>query len=311
MTCSLSVHICSTCFAAISMLLALFVVYFIRKYIKALRAGELGKNKVLLTTSTSYFILILITFLCASVVNYGACIGSHLSNTIYNTFYIIGAVSYGVSYLLVIFLLFNRLCVIFEGTCFAVCKYTKVTFYSVYVCLIVFGAITQIKGGQEGVGHEGNDGAAFGALCIIFGICLIGTLIGLYIHKLMKLHRQIGCKHNDMERNKELIATAIKAFLLTLTSNLTAMIFSCILVLRAIVGREAIADSAPQYAVFAIFYLLDIFTNFISIMFGYKSFEGYYRKICGKCDEKCISFCINKLMIIDMNTMDRAKSTSS
>lgn len=110
---------------------------------------------------------------------------------------------------------------------------------------------------------------------IVVGMVLVGTLSGLFIYKLCKLP-------NNNQKNKDLTSTAIKAFLLTLMSIISAVLFALVLILRN--------ESVSYLIVFGFCYLMDICTNFVSVMFGYKSFDSHYMRICAKCHEKSMRF---------------------
>ena len=145
MACSLATRICTSIIATCSIFCALFVVYHIWHFISALCAGKLGEDKFHFALSSIYFSITLIAIISCSVVNWCSCIKSNLSEQIFDFFYNAGAVCYGLQYSILIFLLFQRLCIIFERTSFEISLPTRVTFVIIYICFISLAIIVQIQ----------------------------------------------------------------------------------------------------------------------------------------------------------------------
>merc|ERR1712129_333300 len=98
---------------------------------------------------------------------------------------------------------------------------------------------------------------------------------------------------SDNRVNRALPDQATKAFLLTLASVISSFLFaSVVMANHFITGGDN--GSVAYLSIFGFMYLLDVFINFVSIMFGYSQFTYHYMKICGVCHRKCIQFGIHE-----------------
>ena len=51
-----------------------------------------------------------------------------------------------------------------------------------------------------------------------------------------------------------------------------------------------VAGNAGDYVV-VWFFVLDLYTNFFSVMLSYKYYHKWYRKVCGCCHDHCDKLC--------------------
>ena len=111
-------------------------------------------------------------------------------------------------------------------------------------------------------------------------------LVYIFVYKLVMVSRK---SETVNKKNQKLVSTITKATLLTMFS-----IFSTLLNAVVTVIRPSIEDGSSHIEFMAVLiYTNDVFTNFLSIILGYRYFEDHYLKICGCCDAKCKLLCHN------------------
>ena len=93
------------------------------------------------------------------------------------------------------------------------------------------------------------------------------------------------------------IATATKdeqLLNLVAKNSLLAIVSISVTLLSFILVALIETFNSPHYNVIVdIFIIADIYTNALCVFLSYKTFDGYYYKICGYCNSKCIMKCLS------------------
>ena len=244
--------------------------------IKAYRSKGLGGNKYLYYMTLIYFFI-----------NAMLCILNGLQHVFYcgnveitKACSWIGAINYAIQYLLIWHILFYRLHYVFKRT---PSELKRSTFYiaNIYyivvvltgiICMTLWIPVTRTYFKQNQLYRLAL------RLCLLgqfLGILWIIWVIGLFIYKLMHISRNTA---NDDDGKMKSIAT--KQFLLTLASILTFILVA--------LASNFLGTSIFVYFLSSISYALDLLTNYLSILLGYKRFDSYYKILCGKCHAKIV-----------------------
>eukprot|EP01083_Nonionella_stella_P040068 108954_1 len=221
------------------------------------------------------FILIILTFIIWATSWVFRCIDTHMEALIGT----LGNAVYGVQYYLLLWMLFYRLCQVFEGSIFEVSSCMKKIFYISYficsplmvlcVCITSYDVLQYMK---------------WTPLVLLFGFLLllftVGILFGIFVQRLIIVSK------NTQRTAQDYMPVATKALILSVTSVISLLFLGIILVLESFVGYTTyIACLKPLSAA------TDIFSNYLSIWLHFKTFEKYYMKICGLCHIKCMDCC--------------------
>ena len=128
------------------------------------------------------------------------------------------------------------------------------------------------------VSNPTEDGTRYYSISSTFTICLAVILFGVYIFKMYSIYAKT--------KDQDLINLIAKNSLLAIISILVTLIN-----MASWVPIQQI--DSPHYNVFVDFLIVsDIYTNALCIFLSYKVFDGYYYKVCGFCDKKCIKKCV-------------------
>merc|ERR1712228_24513 len=185
-----------------------------------------------------------------------------------------------------IFILFYRLIVIFRNTAFKLSRRIIFTFYIVYSLWILLIILALILGAANFGSYIGS---VLAASALFIAMILNLFLIALYCNKLLIVFKQTTLNPN--QKNKSMISSITKAFLLTIASILSLLFaITALVTLQPYNGKIFMVDMCV-----VIIFAIDIFTNFSSILFGFAPFSDYYIKVYGKCDTKMTSCCANRM----------------
>eukprot|EP01083_Nonionella_stella_P007253 20951_1 len=286
MSCNLfgiiGIGICNT---IIHLLAITSAIWFVHRFIKAYKVKK-SSDKCLYYTGLLYFIIIILAFImyCGSNIFY--CINPSMASNLARG----GIVFYTLQYILLIPLLFYRLCFIFKDTKHALSHCFILLFYCTFISLIlstICVAIANATTIADEIEESENKFTTMDALAflpVLLVLSLIVMLIGSFIFKLTKIFK------SSTARDHQMIRVAVKTFILTVCSIISLVFFACIQGIR-ISGN---IDDVRFEFMFFIALDMDLCTNFISIGFGYAPFKDYYLKLCGVCNALCISCCAKK-----------------
>ena len=166
-------------------------------------------------------------------------------------------------------ILFNRLVFIFQGTPFSISKCTIIMFITSTIIYITCATIANIIRCDWIAGY-------LIAIALLIYIIEIIWLNGLLIYKLYKAYKQMG--HN-ISNDPELISMITKTTILTITS--TSTIFLLMI---------AVANNVTPF-ILLWFIVIDLYSNFFSVLLSYRYYEKWYNKICGCCHNYCNKGC--------------------
>merc|ERR1712228_280737 len=146
------------------------------------------------------------------------------------------------------------------------------------------------------------------AVFLIFIGSIISILTFLFVYKLMNVHMRTSDGLNS--DSSVMIATITKISILSLIS-ITSYVFSTV-VSFIMFTFDAIDTTNGQF-IWLIIGTSDIYTNFISIILTFKTFDPFYLKVCGCCDVRCKLLCqsCTNRRLMKMEQMEKAVSKSS
>ena len=198
------------------------------------------------------------------------------------------AVIFFCQYSVMVFLLFYRLKVVFNGTAYQLSQCTRWTFNIMYILSIILWIFV-----SSVIDWSGSSSISLFAMIVVLfdgllGFAIISFLCCLFVQKLFDVNKHCdGIQHKD-ENN--LLWTITKQSLLTFISLFSGMVFVAIVTFLSITGLSV--SSIHGAFVWISFALIDVWTNFICILLSYQAFDGYYSKMCGFCDLKCKRLCV-------------------
>ena len=124
-------------------------------------------------------------------------------------------------------------------------------------------------------------------------------MVILFIYRLIQVYKK--------ENNNEILVGAItKSIILVSISISVTSIDLFATVLYRYVSSYTFAQWVIHYVA-----LFDVYTNFICVIFCYKSFKGYYTKICSCMDNKC-RVCWDKVIVDKSeNTVEKLENRTN
>ena len=191
------------------------------------------------------------------------------------------SILFSAQYSVMILLLFCRLKVIFNGTAHRLSRCSIWLFSIVYICGITLGVAFSFVNDWESGGFS-SIGSTLAFLTGLLGIFNISFLTFLFVRKLIDVNKHCrGAQKND---GGKLLSTITKQTILTLIS---------ISSLLAFFAKPFLFNVSPIHSIFfwAVFSLMDVWTNFICIFLSYGAFNRYYKRMCGCCDTSCKQLC--------------------
>eukprot|EP01083_Nonionella_stella_P168695 570296_1 len=251
---------------------SILVITLSNKYLKRRRTRPDNDNNTHFHCMVlTLFLLILMAYIVWAVAAVFTCVDVYIWWILKSS----GSILYILQYAVIILLLFSRLCNVFARTTFAVSLSTKRAFYCAYCMFNVMALLTFLSVFDL---YLDTWGPIISTTAFAILILLIASVVGIFVHKLVVLS-----SHHMNEHNQELIAVATRTFILTSTCIISS-------ILAAIcIGIGKIMGSTIHYEfVLALFGALDLATNFLSVLFGFQTFEDSYMKICGFCQRKGI-----------------------
>eukprot|EP01083_Nonionella_stella_P119937 358928_1 len=271
-----------------TLMTCLFCIFVI-KTIKSVNSVS-DQPKCLFYTGITYFILIIVTCFTYSIWQAFAC----LDDAHAPMWSIVGALlsaEYGIQYFLLILILFIRQNIIFDATSYENTKYTIITFYTLYVSVVVFGSVSVIISATDLFYTLWY--TCLISIAFILGIVLLLFLTVPMVTKLIQIHKQMRANIND----KTLLRVATKNTVLTVATIVSAIVVVIVFSLESeMEGRHGMIYTIT------VFTSMDLWTNYLCILYGYKQFDRYYYKCCGCCDVQCTQ-CLMRNVAKDETTL--------
>ena len=194
----------------------------------------------------------------------------------------LGSLCYVTQYILLLILLFRRLCSVFDATAHAVSSRIIYTFYGTLVALLVF-ALGGVLVPNEGVLK--TVATVFDILGNLGCIVLISMIVGTFIQKLRAVRYESDTDASPKPVGFEGII--IKNFLLTLLSILSLLIMLTYIIIGSGLPDEYFEDYRLIGGQLMVGF--DLLSNFVSVLFGFAYFEKYYLLLCRCCDRKLMT----------------------
>eukprot|EP01084_Bolivina_argentea_P013493 25337_1 len=226
---------------------------------------------------------------------------------------------YGAQTYLLWLVLFMRLHYVFNGSHYALSKFTIRIHIVIFIFIpfatpFYFIVLWLVKG----VIYTLILLVSF-AFIIIFSCCLSA----LFIYKLFQVFKNMETNHVHSRKklkNNKLLSTITKSTMLAVIS----LSMTLLTPITLLFGYYAISHSTNQSiteagaCLLAFCSLFDVYTNLLCILLSYSCFDKTYTKLCGKCDVKCRIFCIEKIMKqkstksghIEISSMTKTSCTS-
>ena len=188
-------------------------------------------------------------------------------------------------------ILFTRLVSIFKGTELAISTIVKVTFMTLTVILVLNSIAVDIF--AEIVHESYTDMTTY---MYLLGFLLYITeflwLNILFLYKLYKLN-----KTDNVGQDKMVLKIMIKTTVLSVLSSISSFLTMIVTAIAIAFGDESFY--VQTFAV--IFGIIDLYTNFYSVLLSYRYYDKWYQMLCGKCCNKfCVCFCYKFKKDIEM-----------
>eukprot|EP01083_Nonionella_stella_P258663 883830_1 len=259
----------------IYIILEISIIWCLYQYIKEHQTNQLSSgNKGLYRIGLVYLVFIAATFMVFILSSATICHTKSIPNVVLVLNYLQTA-GYTFQFMILVYFLFYRLKTIFHNTAFSLSKRTVIAFTVLYITTWTNGTIAMVS---YLINYGSGLTAALMGLTFLLTIAMIVILIYLFIYKLMKVSKSM--KDDNVSK---LFPTITRAFLLTLISVLSTVLSATFMVVQPF-----ISDPMSYHSQFvqAIVVVNDAYTNFLSVILGYKWFTRYYVKLCGCCDLK-------------------------
>ena len=260
---------------------AISLIPFIYLYINAYIKGNLKSPEHIFYAGVLLFGLIFISFIFVSIPQGDNDKGFYAAKPyIADQLYVAqNSVFVGIFFL--------RLYTMFQGTSFVLNEGTIVFFIACYIIVLIFGSLAAI-------GWSKKEGAfaLFASLGIIFYLLLLIFIIGLFIYKLIKVHKNaakeniVVCDNHDNEKNDNLVYVINKTSLLCFISSSTIIWRLISFAVNPIFASSPNA-SCVYHFIFNVILIAELYTNFMCIFLSFKYFNGYYQTLCGCCHSCC------------------------
>eukprot|EP01084_Bolivina_argentea_P284279 487163_1 len=280
MECSLvSIIERSICNAIVYVMGLIFVCWFSYYYVNARRHNSLGStNKRVYYMAVSYFITIMFAYIMYTITSIFECINTDISAISG----VIGDISYGLQFLLLLLLLFFRLFYVFDNTSNALSRITISCFCILYIGLLLAIIITVLALAAFRNIIYTIYGTILFALVGILGLTLTIWLIGLFIYKLIMVFKNTA----STAQHQKMVSTVTKQFILALMAVISFVLF----IISAGI-QSYINDQIHMVFIIGLLVAFDLCANFFAIVLGFGYFKRYYYALCGKCDTKFYHLC--------------------
>ena len=288
---------------AFNVLTVVIILYFAFMLIKL-------RNKIWKKANTFAFIgnyvycgLILICAIIYMNANVYRCVDgeslvAHEINTIGNGFYVL-------QYILLLILLFYRLCTVFGASQYAISSRIIGIFCFILVCLTAsaIACILLLNDGE--VSSLAN---TFGIFAMVGVFLLISIIIATFIQRLSKIWWRCDADGTCSSRDHIWEALIIKTFILTLLSIMSLVV----VIVSSLVGiwiPDQYYMTLRQFG-YAITLGIDLVTNLMSLFYGIHVFNKHYLFLFGICDRALVKALENKKKNMSMMLQEAVQSNS-
>eukprot|EP01083_Nonionella_stella_P245359 852915_1 len=276
------------------LLCTIAVIWFIYQYATTPR-DKTSRHKGFDYMSYVFFGFILIIFISYVFASTFVCINPEM----YQIPWMFGRIGLVIQYVLLIYMLFYRLCIIFNGTPMAVSRCTVWTFNALYLTFIICSLILLLGESPGSTSTEQGANTNLPVLLfkltyviqVLLTVLLIGWLVGLFIRKMVQIQ--------NTQTDPQIMKIVTKTFILTIASIATFLLMLCAITL----DRNS-DDSVHLRFIVMIVLDADTMTNFLGIILGFSAFDDKYMALCGSCHRGCTK-CCTKIVSGDGTTLER------
>eukprot|EP01083_Nonionella_stella_P091108 254626_1 len=253
--------------------LTISVIWSLYQYIKQRGRKAGGVKQCLYINGLLYLTLIALSFIIFTISTATLCFDLPAISMVFDY---LETGAYALQFGFLYYLLLYRLYAVFHDTGFSLSRVMLTIMCVLYASMWICGGIAVIL-------YLTDYGSTMTAIMLAIAfICLVSSmvlLISVYIYKLMKVAKDVQGHGNA----SALLPAITKAFILTLASIVSTAVAGIYMVVQPF-----ITDKPSYHSQFiqAILVVNDVYTNFLSIVLGYKWFKTYYVKLCGCCDLK-------------------------
>eukprot|EP01083_Nonionella_stella_P086899 241605_1 len=199
--------------------------------------------------------------------------------------------SYVLQYVVLLAMLWRRLCITFEGSPFAVSNRTKCIFWVTYGLQIFFAMMC-----LAGAVYLPLWSIIYPIIAICALLVLMSTLVGLFLFKLLVMSRI--CENTQtatVGRKDDLrLGLVTKLFILTVASIVSILSYFAMSVVVTAIG---IGTNVYFRFLSDLSHTMDVFTNFLSIVLGIPELNHVYMNLFGFCQMRCVKCWKNKIQM--------------
>ena len=270
--CIYSQYILPTLMAIAIVAIVVPTIIFIRAY----RAKILKSSAFLFWFGLSYF-TILSAYLFVNIMRYAFWCRYDDIRTIFNS---IIPHFYPLQSFMIMGIFFTRLVYIFQGTTFKVSKLTNIG-YSLLIIVPIMMAETGNWMNTPERTPNGNLLTGIGSAGYIITVFLLN---GLFIYKMMRVYRMVLANNSVSKPGQHLVKLITKTSLLCFVSTIGSMVF-----LSSYQWRNTM-NHPHLFALTVVILIVDMYTNYLSVLLSFAYFDDWYFRFCGCCHRKCHLF---------------------
>eukprot|EP01084_Bolivina_argentea_P018367 34196_1 len=266
------------------------MVYPVYVYIRAYQQENLKSPPSLFYASTAFFIILFIYYCDTIIYSVYWC----SDYAIYMISYYITINLYILQGSIMTSILFGRLVFIFQNSVFVISKCTIYCYATLVGLAVVLGTIGQIV--YYYIPGVTTSGLVLIGFAFLFYVTIIIWLNSIFVYKLRIVYK--SCQ-DSLDENGKLLHIITKSSILCFSSTWFIILWFTMFVIRNMI------NSPHYYLVRHIVLIVDLYSNFLSILLSFNHFHPWYMKVCGCCHAKCHSFwnyCVNKDTITQQNT---------
>eukprot|EP01083_Nonionella_stella_P126576 383202_1 len=277
--------------SAMNIICAVSMIPLVYIYTKAYIESNLKSSRRLFVAGLIFFIIVFSLYISRTVWSLVYCNDAKL----YETFTQLSLRLYSLHTVILLGILFYRLYTVFTGTAYHLKSWQIKMYLVIYVLtwiLLIYSNMEAFKYAATGKGLAPyNISIMMGGMTFLFILISTLFLVGLYVHKLVQVHKQAA-------QNDKLIVAITKTSLLCLISTINGLLTAVFVMLMLAI------QSMHWWMITQMITITDIYTNFLCIFLSYRYFHEWYMKLCGCCDAACHRFWIKRMSMKEVPELE-------
>ena len=257
---------------------AITTIPFIILYIRARYNKKLKSTFCLFGLGLAMFVIIFTWFVSEVFHNGIICYEDY--QYLSNFFDMANGILYTTQNTLLLLILFIRLMQIFQKTEFALSYCVINSFIFLIVIAAIISSLCSISYNLlEQYSPNSPWLTAIIFIWIFPSLVYILSVIwlnGLFIHKMYKVYHMTEIRNNSKRKMEDIIS---KTTVLCVVSSMSSLLFFISWFLWSAV------DTPDVVFVSEVMMVVDLYTNFLSVLLSFSHFGSYYWKVCGCCDK--------------------------